>query len=273
MRFFHVFLSSVVVGWVSLVPIQASTKTEVVSRAYPYSAIGMLTISASDGSVEGYCSGTLVGPDLVLTAAHCFERNGRIRHEVFQAQTYQGKKKAVISYPLVFEPNLVRDGNSSARHPSFKETIFGTLIAYRWDVSRGQDWALVRLNQQAGETLGYLGVLNIKGVEASAPFRREQNAVGYHGGAEVGYAVELSSCEITGRGGPGVFSAWKNFMKLSCTFGRDEGASGGPLMVRDGSLWSVTGVLTGYKNVPWPYRSESYFSDLSEAAGWIEKLR
>ena len=40
-------------------------RTELVNTSYPWSAIGMLV------STRGLCTGTLVGPRLVLTAAHC----------------------------------------------------------------------------------------------------------------------------------------------------------------------------------------------------------
>ena len=40
-------------------------RTELINTSYPWSAIGMLV------STRGLCTGTLVGPRLVLTAAHC----------------------------------------------------------------------------------------------------------------------------------------------------------------------------------------------------------
>ena len=46
------------------------------TTAFPYSAVALLELYDADFALAGTCTGTFVGPDVVLTAAHCLWLNG-----------------------------------------------------------------------------------------------------------------------------------------------------------------------------------------------------
>ena len=41
------------------------------TTAYPYNTVGLIQVLDQTGAVQGLCSGALIGPNIVLTAAHC----------------------------------------------------------------------------------------------------------------------------------------------------------------------------------------------------------
>lgn len=115
---------------------------------FPWSAIGLLSTQG------GRCTGTLVAPDVVLTAAHCLVgRRGIAQEGTFiTAQSHlRGPFTAQMIDSRIL-PTLRTDSDMDA---SLRENV---------------DWALVRLDRPIGAELGYL---DVELVRDNRPIRRD----------------------------------------------------------------------------------------------------
>ncbi|MDB9496818.1 trypsin-like peptidase domain-containing protein [Spirulina major CS-329] len=123
-------------------------RTPVLMRAYPYSAIGRLEWRDAKGEMQGWCTGTLIGPDVVLTNSHCLL--DAETEEVITEEDY-GKRRD----RLVFQANLIQgEGQATAQVVTYD---------YGWkeDQNPAHDWAVLRLDQPLGEEAGYLPWLDL----------------------------------------------------------------------------------------------------------------
>ena len=160
-------------------------RVPVTSSEFPWSAVGKLSTG---------CTATLVGANLVVTAAHC----------VVDTQTR--KLRSDLTY---FYPNLV-EGKARAS-ASIEQAWWGT---DKPDSERTLDWAILRLKQDLGRSYGWMGVEADQGVRTvtlvgySGDFRRGETA-----GAHLG-------CSVLDRMAGGL---WLHDCHNS------RGASGGPL--------------------------------------------
>lgn len=107
----------------------ADRRVEMTSTDYPWKAIGRLSTG---------CTGTLVGPDLVLTAAHC---------------VLDENKGELSPWLTSFTPNQRKDGKNEA--VGIEHVWWGTSLP---DTYRADDWAILRLEKRVGDTNGWLGV-------------------------------------------------------------------------------------------------------------------
>jgi protease YdgD len=117
-------------------------REDVLSGAYPWSAVGR---------IDSGCTGTLVAPQLVLTAAHC---------------VFDSEKKVVKKSLAYFRPNLIR-GVSKA--PTWIEHAwFGSETP---EDDRGRDWAILKLEKPigAGPAFRWVPVRDVD-VAAGLPF-------------------------------------------------------------------------------------------------------
>lgn len=119
----------------------------VLTSAYPYSAIGRIDWVLADGRTIGYCTGTLIGRDLVLTNAHCLQ-HPRTDRLVQPGQYGQGGDR------IVFKAGMVRGvAQVEAAVRTFESGwVRGTAAA--------DDWAILKLERPLGDRVGYLGWLD-----------------------------------------------------------------------------------------------------------------
>lgn len=110
------------------------TRKEITTDSAPWTAIGKLV--DPDG---GWCSATLVSPDLILTAAHCIMKEGEV---VFGEYRF---------YPAY------KKGKKNA-YATIKHMYWGTKTPAK---HRSQDWAILRLGTALGHTYGWLGVREV----------------------------------------------------------------------------------------------------------------
>ncbi|MCF4165174.1 trypsin-like serine protease [Zavarzinia compransoris] len=185
----------------------------------PLAAIGVVDTEG------GFCTGTMVGPKLVLTAAHCvFNSFGRVRlPKRFLAGHSEDSTLATAKVVEAYLP----PGFSPGR---FKKTI---------EID-GLDWALLELDQDISRLTGIVDI---------AVFDRGQYKRligGARGFVQVGYGQEKGD-RVTIRAGCGVIEAWDdNTFGHVC--GTVHGDSGGPDLVFLDGRWQIIGIESAEVN-------------------------
>lgn len=117
------------------------------TTVFPYRAIGQIEFD-QDGEVGFICTGWLIDANTVLTAGHC---------------VHNGSRRPVAPYdvrPPVFSTNVVfapgRDGGSDP-YGTCGATELWTTNGWADDNNDEQDYGIIQLDCEIGDTVGWLG--------------------------------------------------------------------------------------------------------------------
>jgi V8-like Glu-specific endopeptidase len=178
----------------------------------PWRSIGSLTLQ------EGTCTGTLVGPALVLTAAHCVTDTGNetLTPVSFSAGlslgNSQGEAKVIGA---VFDPSYSPETQPAGG-------------------GNGHDWALVVLDRNLGDEVGYLEVHELTAANLSQ-IGRSGLLVN-----QAGYSWDTGD-NMSGNQGCRIVQAYEdNSILHECDTA--QGDSGSPFLLNVGGEWKIIAV-------------------------------
>ena len=183
-------------------------------NSVPWRAIGKIQIAAA--SWLSSCTGALVGPALVLTAAHC----------VFNEHVGQFYRPAAVHFLIG------ADGDNYAGHAQVVSFITGARYEHAHPAqSLGSDWALLTLDTKLGTPDRVLALSDI------VPAIGTPVMVGGYSEDRRYILTADQDCRVTGIARDGNDT---RVLRHSCTGTR--GVSGAPLLVEDHGTWRVGGI-------------------------------
>jgi|GEM_PF-3539135 len=169
---------------------------KVTSTKYPWNTIGRLDLPSG-----GTCTASLVGPDLILTNAHC---------------VIDKVKQTLVEGSIVFRPNYT---NGTSAYSSVVTFAWGGSNTPSATGSKPGDWAILRLDKRLGDTLGWLGTKVLPDPRISMLY-----VVGYSGDLENGASAYWETgCTIT--------SGMTSYGLYPHNCSNSRGASGSPMFI------------------------------------------
>ena len=180
----------------------------------PWRAVGKIQIAAA--SWLSSCTGALVGPALVLTAAHC----------VFNEHAGQFYRPAAVHFLIG------ADGDSYAGHAQVVSFITGARYDHAHPAqSLGSDWALLKLDTKLGTPDRILALSD------AVPAIGTPLMIGGYSEDRRYILTADQNCRVIGAvlDGNGT-----RLLRHNCTGTR--GISGAPLLIKDHGTWRIGGI-------------------------------
>ncbi len=172
------------------------------------SPVAMLTLRRSDGVTVGFCSGTVIGPRIVLTAGHCLDDE-------------------VTEIGIDFGGGIEVPSASLSRHPGYKGVAEDSL-----------DVGVVQTDQDLGRPVMPL----LAGRDARVG---EKAVIAGWGEDENGASPVLRAGTTTIRAVGAYYLETRGSQLVS---GICAGDSGGPLLVEEGGGWFLAGLIVSSSN-------------------------
>lgn len=173
--------------------------------SFPFTSVGML--EAFDGQV---CTATLVGEDLLLTAAHCIERDGRrlrAKEVRFHTQYLYGESLGSV---------VEVEGFFMGARPL-----------------QSEDWLIVKLKEKIGRRLGFLATGAVEPQHLHTP---RYFLPGFDIEFSKNEGLSMSLNQLAGR----VKNTENNLLYHDIPTG--VGSSGGPLLENRNGVWTIVGI-------------------------------
>ncbi|MCW5713030.1 MAG: trypsin-like serine protease [Bauldia sp.] len=180
---------------------------------FPWRVIG--TLVGDDGS----CTASLIGPDLLITAAHCIEtENGINADQVFETAFADGGGVSARVTEWFVAPSRAND-----RATDFEPSQ--------------TDWALLRIDRPLGAKLGFL---EVRGMESFG------DAVLQRPVSQAGYSWDTGTFLSGNTGCSFLAVEVENTVIHNCD--TTHGDSGSPLMFRDGDAFIIVALDSTFRS-------------------------